>query len=209
MKKNQFIFIHIPKAAGGSVSDLMKDHGVPIDPLNQDPNHKKYLNLEFDWHYFRNFNLYQFDFSFAFVRNVYDRLVSAFFTPWVNPFSSEHEQPEGMNQEDFSLFIKDFVLNEESYDFFRWSHVMPYFDERSKLFDSNGNQRVSFIGQFENLQQDFNFACQKMDIPAVDLPHRHKSEHLHYTEYYTEEIRQIVEEKYAKDIEHFGYKFKD
>lgn len=207
MKKSQHIFIHIAKTAGGSISSIMKQNGIAIDPTNQKPNDKEYLDLEYSWHDFRNFNLHEFDFSFAFVRNTYDRLVSAFHTPWVNPTAPDHKDQEVIAPKEFSDFVKNFVLREKSYDFFRWSHVMPYFDERSKLFDSDGNQRVSFIGEFENLQEDFDFACKQMNIPVVILPHEHKSERIHYTEYYDNQTREIVAEKYAKDIEYFGYKF--
>ena len=66
-----------------------------------------------------------------------------------------------------------------------------------------------FFIRFENLQEDFDTFCDKVNIPRQVLPHKNKSDRKHYTEYYDTESRELVEELFAKDLEYFGYKFGD
>ena len=69
--------------------------------------------------------------------------------------------------------------------------------------------RFSFVGRVENLQHDFDALCDKLGLERMKMPHLNATRHHHWREYYDDESRDIIAEKYARDIEIFGYTFDD
>ena len=129
-------------------------------------------------------------FKFAGIRNPFDRAISM----WKNK--------NWIHVKSFTEFCHLIRENKYETDMQRW-HVQGLYEhlvEDKRLL-------VDHLLRFENLQQDFNVVCDKMGVPPEQLPHLNKSYRKHYTEYYDDETREIVAEKYAKDIEYFGYKF--
>ena len=222
--KFRCIFVHVPKTAGQSIEHfflnlqqltLREKHQLLLRK-NTDPKlgpsrlaHMRateyhecgYISKE-------RFNDY---FSFAFVRNPWERLVSEYLHKKIDKKQS----------------LKEFVLNglPEANDFCdKYRHIIPQSDY---LFDNHGNQMVNFIGRFENLQEDFNYVCQRLDIKNSQLPHKNSSysprrfllrkiRHLfsnnnrikkHYSEYFDEELFDVVSKMYERDINKFDYKF--
>ena len=118
---------------------------------------------------------------FGTVRNPWDRWVSW----WKFSHRNNRNHPETIPS------LKTFLLEKPE------NHYLDFFEGAKDLH----------IIRFENLQQDFNIVCDKIGIPRQKLPHENKTKRKHYTEYYDNETRQIVAERYAKDIEYFDYKF--
>lgn len=148
-------------------------------------------------------------FKFAFVRNPYERLYSC----WWSKFGQHHSYDKltctyGVEQYishgdevmSFENFVKNVIGNCDVSDHKTNAHY-------ASLVSLFPRKKLDFIGRVENLQEDFDIICDKIGIPHQDLPHQNKSRYKHYTEYYDDETRAIVAEKYAKDIEYFGYKF--
>ena len=75
------------------------------------------------------------------------------------------------------------------------------------MSDEEGAVIVDFIGRFENLNEDTGTVFRNLGISGASLPHNNSSHHRDYRSYYTEETRDLVAERYARDIEFFGYEF--
>ena len=134
--------------------------------------------------------VYDGSFTFTSVRNPYSRAVSMY------------KHPSWSSVKNFEDFCSSISKNEYPSGFAKWHSTTV----SEHIFDDN-DLKVDFVLKLENLQEDFNIVCDKIGIHRQELPHKNKSQHKHYTEYYNEETKQIVAEKYAKDIEYFGYKF--
>ena len=129
-------------------------------------------------------------YKFTTIRNPYDRVVSM----WKH-FTWCHIPT-------FNDFCKKIISDDDKTEMQEW-HTQDFY---SHLFENDVFLMDGYL-RFENLQQDFDAVCDEIGIPKQELPHKNKSNRKHYTEYYDEETKQIVAERYAKDIEYFGYEF--
>jgi hypothetical protein len=71
--------------------------------------------------------------------------------------------------------------------------------------DPFGN--VDYVMRFENLADDFRTVCAALDISPRTLPQYNRSSREHYSKYYDDERRELVRDRFAAEIEHFGYLF--
>lgn len=149
-------------------------------------------------------------FKFAFVRNPWDRFISAYFC-LPNAIFVSHGSKEAFNKFvqrlmsfDFSDWRGDPVISYPGDETATWPihhHFLPqwYF-----LLDSNGRVDLDFVGRFENLQEDWRYVCDKVGVRA-DLAHHRQSRHEYYKSYYTLETWEFVGNLYQRDVELFNY----
>ena len=73
----------------------------------------------------------------------------------------------------------------------------------------NGEILVDYIIKFENLNRDWNNMFEDIGYEVPQLPVLNKYKHKHYSEYYDNETREFIGWLFKKDIDAFGYKFKN
>jgi chondroitin 4-sulfotransferase 11 len=188
------IFVHIQKTGGASIEELLRGNDPDIqDNSLQGRRHISAGELRTlvppeIW------NSY---FKFAFVRNPWDRLVSWYHmcvqTPTANPFAR---------------YVKD---NAPTFDDFltKTTTGMGERTTRNQLdyvTNERGEVIVDFVGRYEQLGDEFARVRERLGLGA-ELPHVNRSTHDNYRNYYTDEMRDIVAQRFAKDIRHFGYAF--
>jgi hypothetical protein len=207
--KHKFIFIQVPKTGSTSVQNTLKKYGGTVKRTGIYNKHIPYSKLQ-KTEDFKNITEY---FSFSFIRNPWDWLVSNYFycrgvhRPYLDRYNSKLAK-QNCTKIFSAMSLRKKILNPMGFEEWLFWYTNNNFATQLEIIE-NTDKKVSldFIGKYENLQEDFNIICDKIGIPKQKLPFKNASKHKHYTEYYDDETRQIVAERYAKDIEYFGYEF--
>ena len=201
--KHKFLSIRIPKTASTSVTTALNSYFDIKGTGDRESVYYYHTKAELIKDHFVSENWdYNSYFKFAFVRNPFARIVSAFFylrnTELRFRCDRQVRNELGLLKMDFKQFVKEKLLD---------TSYMHFNQIIGKSIMSCDLDKFDFIGKTENMQTDCDEICDLIKRPKRVLPYTNESKHKHYTEYYDDETRQIVAGKYAKDIEMFGYEF--
>jgi hypothetical protein len=177
IKEPKSIFIHVPKTAGSSISNWLESYvcNAKDDYIHADAS---YYNKPDH-------------FTFACVRNPYDRVVSAYF------FAMKHYKLKCS----FLVFLKSGPKSPIKTKNWEPMKVKVYWRSQSILVEG-----CDLIMRYENLEEDF-VQIQDFYNVYVPLPIINTTEHKHYSHYYDEECYDIVTEMFETDLKEFGYKY--
>lgn len=85
-----------------------------------------------------------------------------------------------------------------------------YLENNDRFYILDGQLCADFVIRYERLEDDYNEVCRRLGLPVTGLP-RLKSgirkQRRPYTDYYTNETREIVADLHANDLRLFGYRF--
>ena len=186
-------FVHIPKNAGNSIRPICKKENIKIISHNIRRRNKRLLaahRAKKDLH------------AFCISRNPYDRLVSAYHY-LLNGGRNKHDL------RDSELFVnpyndfKDFVINGLQKASEKQLHFLP---QVFWILNKQGDPEVETILRQENLQNDFNDFCNRLNIDQRKLGVTNKSDHHAWEKYYDKETKEIAAEIYGEDFDFFNYK---
>ena len=177
---NKFMFYHIPKTAGTSLHTVLKRYAV--GPHVNEPHLtrvRSHVGVGPTWDKYKGSEY----FSFAIVRNPYDRMFSL-----------------------YNFLKRRRVIKETLEEFINKMDREP---SQFKLLNYNGVVPLSFVGKFENLEEDFNFIADKINIKEryKNLPKLFKAvNNGNYKEQINNELKAIIDEKHHDDFINFNYK---
>lgn len=195
-KDKQFVFFHIPKTAGGSMTALLSkytDKQIDIKDKSQQgwmtryhvPTKKQSFNSMHsfvDPHY--NDHNCKDMFSFSFVRNPYTRIISLY------KFIKRYRHLTFLGFCQYLNVKKEANVNQ--YKYLTLQNEIP----------------LDFVGRYENIKEDFNNVCEEIGIPEryIDLGFEHKQDLINYKDYYCDESKKIIDNIFDMDFKTFNYK---
>lgn len=129
-------------------------------------------------------------YSFAFVRNPFDRFLS---------FCHFFHRGELARTDNPAELMKRIIGDPEL------RHPVLMQPQHQFLEDQNGDLAVSFVGRYEHLQRDFETICERLDIAYVELERINVSNRLPLARSFDRELEEMVRDFYRLDFEKFDY----
>lgn len=189
------VFVHIPKTGGASILQICLRLGIPV--LDHDLRNPHHVSLaEFK-------ACYPDVFSFAIVRNPWDRVVSTYHylrSGGVTP-GDRIDADRFVNRfPDFRSFVMEGFENSAILD---QIHFRPQY-----LWISDGENIIADrLGRLEKIELHYTIWCKEIGVLPKALPHVNMSTHKPYKEYYDAQTIKRIRQVYARDIALFKYKF--
>lgn len=204
-----FVFVRIPKVANTSLRDVFM-----VTLKEQTKAHQHRMTLEELQARYPDY------FKFAFVRNPWARVVSCYLSK--------------IQGRDIEVLAELFARYEHLYhrmpfeEFVEWlcskegrdEEADPHWISQHRFVCLGVTPLMDYIGYYENLQQDFEAIRTRLKLPEVALPyHMHRSQVTcadipeesgdsdYFQRFYNPRTREMIAQRYAVDIELFGYRF--
>ncbi len=179
----RYIFIHVPKTGGQSVSEALAGNRGPYAkhaPLSDVKKGNR--------------------FAFGFVRDPWARMVSLYrFHCQKAPLPRDNYSRD----ETIRMGFKDWLLTDFFYMKQDICRDMLPMQRRPQLWWVDG---CDFIGRLENIAEDWPLAMALAgEVPIPRLPHINSTHGGDWRAEYDAESRAFVAEHFAPDIERFGY----
>lgn len=196
----QCVFIHIPKTAGNSITyalnHLPRRNGR-VYPLAKIDKHAKAVEVK----RILGDKIWGEYFTFSFVRNPWDLMVSCYYWWLQKAFKWEKFHPDIKRIQQLGSFDRFMhsqygkeMINEIKGNMFDW-------------ISEEGDIILDFVGRFENIQEDWKKVCEHIGVPYQTLPHKNRTERKPYREFYSTQTREIVAERFWRSIKEFRYSF--
>lgn len=137
-------------------------------------------------------------FSFAFVRNPYEIVVSWYFY---------HKLTQGQDTYDidFLEWVKRGCPTHWAQSLLNSQGITHPLNQFEYVTNKEGVVICDFIGKFETLNKDFQYVCNIIGKKAIKLPHINGSQHQAWESYYTPKALALVKAQFKKDFELFNY----
>ncbi|SDB36917.1 sulfotransferase family 2 domain-containing protein [Bauldia litoralis] len=207
-RKWKFVFIHVPKTGGNSISRALLPfsesklveaaspvgHGSgenfwTVDPvLGSDKHFRANQYGELLGERIRD------HFVFATVRNPWDRAVSLYFfrkqvakeqqVSWIR---CDDQGPETFDRAQFLRFIES--------------------GEPTQCSFLGTGQTAVHLMRFENLEADFREVCRRLGLGSLRLERINASRRPRYQDVLDLELAERIAHQFAEDVERFGYSF--